>query len=175
MICRFFELFFSEDVSEDDTYDTMRKEITKMKAKTILLLLCALLLFSVACSTANSTPEQQPQDISPPDIPLGTPSDIQSIGEGAKTFLFEVTDDKGNKISWNVHTNAETLGEALDEHGFLERDDTGMVSHVNGLRADFFEDGAYWALFIGDDWAMEGVDTLVIKEGVTYAFVYTPA
>ena len=149
----------------------------KAKSKIIALLLTALLLFSAACgNAAPDEPVQQPTASPDPVTPIeNNIAAAQDIGEGARTFRFEITDEDGNILAWIVRTNAKTLGEALDEHGFLERDDSGMVSHVNGIRADFFEDGAYWALFIGDDWAMEGVDTLTIKEGVTYAFVFTAA
>jgi len=148
-----------------------------MKTKTIVLLSAILILLSAACGTpATDEPEQQQAaHVDEASTLENSIAVAQEIGEGTKSFRFEVTDGEGNINVWNIQTNAATLGEALDEHGFLERDDTGMVSHVNGLRADFFEDGAYWALFIGDDWAMEGVDTLVIEEGATYAFVYTPA
>jgi len=169
-----FELFCSEN---------NEKETKKMKAKTkiIAFLTMALLLFVAACgSTSADTPGQQPDtpgESSPPAVTLAenNPAASEQIGEGATTFRFEVTDGEGNVNTWTISTNETILGNALDEHEFVTRDDTGMVSHVNGIRADFFEDGAYWALFIGDDWAMEGIDTLIIEDGVTYAFVYTEA
>ncbi|MDR2572456.1 MAG: DUF4430 domain-containing protein [Oscillospiraceae bacterium] len=156
-----------------------------MKAKTIFLLLAmTVLIFTVACDTANDAPDldpnsdPQPQEQSGDVNTSGGSDGLQDIGEGATVFLFEMTDDEGNVSSWNVHTNDTSVGGALVEVGLIEGDvsDFGMmVSHVNGLRADFVEDGAWWAFYIDDEMAMVGVDSTDIEEGVTYAFVYTPA
>jgi len=165
-----------------------------MKAKTIVLLLALLLLISTACSSENNTPEPQPhvqsnEEITPEELPLAQPNEAdtptensfisaQDIGEGAKAFRFEATDGEGNVNVWNVHTNAATVGDALVEAGLIEGDvsDFGlMVSHVNGIRADFMEDNAYWAFYVDGEFAMVGVDSTDIEEGVTYAFIYTPA
>jgi len=142
-----------------------------MKAKTRIsaLLLAVLIILAAACGSAN-----EPSDSSF----RATHSGVQNIGSGSKTFLFEATDGAGNKVSWNVSTNAATVGEALVEVGLIEGDysDFGlMVSHVHGLRADFTEDNAWWAFYIDDEMAMAGVDSIEIEEGVTYAFIHTPA
>jgi len=47
--------------------------------------------------------------------------------------------------------------------------------YVNGIRADFVEDEAWWALYIDDEMAMAGVNDIDIENGVTYKFIYTPA
>ena len=149
-----------------------------MKAKTIALLLAALLIFFAACGTADNTPAQQPQEQAADPIAAGNTGGAQETGEGATAFLFEVTDGEGNVTSWNVHTNAPTVGEALIEAGLISGDvsDFGlMVIYVNGLRADFDEDGAWWAFYVDGEMAMVGVDSTDIEEGVTYAFVYTEA
>ena len=150
-----------------------------MKAKTIALLFTAILLLSSACGNAEEiAPEQPPLGQAPEASSASIQSNAQSIGEGATVFLFEVTDSVGNVTSWNVNTNAETVGDALVEAELIEGDvsDFGlMVTHVNGLRADFMEDNAWWAFYIDGEMAMAGVDSINIEEGVTYAFIYTPA
>ena len=45
----------------------------------------------------------------------------------------------------------------------------------NGIKADYTADGAYWALYIGEEYARTGVDTTPITDGQTYKFVYTKA
>jgi len=130
-----------------------------MKAKTntktsIILLLATVLIVTAAC---------------------GSQSEAVT---GEKEFLLEVTDNNGNVTSKTIKTDEATVGAALLAEGIIEGEqfDFGlMVSHVNGLRADFTEDGAYWAFHIDGEFAMEGVDVTKIEEGVTYAFVYTPA
>ena len=143
-----------------------------MKAKATIItaiLLTTVLIFAAACGSVNSAA---------PAGNASSSSGANDIGNGSNVFLFEVTDDEGNVSAWNVHTNAATVGAALVEVGLIEGEehDFGlMVSHVNGLRADYVEDGAWWSFHIDGEMAMEGVDTTDIKEGVTYAFVYTEA
>jgi len=148
-----------------------------MKSVTLTLLLAAILIFSAACGAAGN-PSEQLQNVDDESVALSNLNGAQNIGEGATVFLFEVTDGEGNVTSWNVSTNVATVGEALVEVSLIEGEisDFGMmVSHVNGIRADFVEDGAWWAFYIDGEMAMVGVDSTDIEEGVTYAFVYTEA
>jgi len=154
-----------------------------MKAKIntrilIALLIAALLFFTVACGQAKSTNDRQNQETAVDAEAQNTNGGLQEIGEGSTVFLFEVTDDAGSVTSWFVNTNEATVGDALVGVGLIDGDvsDFGlMVHYVNGLRADFEEDGAWWAFYIDDEMAMIGVDSADIEEGVTYSFVYTPA
>jgi len=125
-----------------------------MKAKTILLLTMAILLIAAACGPEHVT------------------------NGGTKEFTFEVTDNDGNVTSQTVRTEETTVGAALVEAGLIEGDDSDfglMVHHVNGLRADYVLDGAWWAFYIDGEMAMAGVDSTDIEEGVIYAFIYTEA
>jgi len=126
-----------------------------MKAKTIVLLLMALSIIITACIPSKKEPNYQ-----------------------QKSFIFEVTDADGNVTAKTISTTEATVGDALVKEGLIEGEtsDMGlMVSHVNGIRADFMEDGAWWALYVGGEMAMVGVAPINIEEGETYAFVYTPA
>ena len=149
----------------------------KAKTKIIALLLATILILAAACSSADDPPDQQQQGQEQTPAENNQPI-AQDIGEGTKVFRFEVTNGEGNVKAWNVKTNAGTVGAALLEVGLIEGDvsDFGlMVSFVDGIRADYVEDNAYWAFYIDGDFAMAGVDSTDIEEGVTYAFVYTPA
>jgi len=141
-----------------------------MKTKTtLILLLTALLLFTASCDNAGNAPV--------PANELASAA-AEDIGSGETTFRFHMVDGDGNGKAWNVRTNETTVGAALVAAGLIEGDvsDFGMmVSHVNGIRADFEEDDAWWAFFIGDEMAMVGVDSAEIESGVIYSFVFTPA
>ena len=140
------------------------------KKSTILLLLIILLLLTIACNTNEWIPENVQ------DVPKLT--NAGKIGEGSTVFLFMLTDDNGDVTFWDVHTDADTVGDALVDAGLIEGEKSSMglmVSHVNGIRADFMEDSAYWAFYVDGEFAMAGVDSTDIEEGVTYAFVYTAA
>ena len=90
------------------------------------------------------------------------------------TITFTVVGKDGEKTDFVIQTTKTTLRGALDQENLIEIED-GMVYAVNGVRADYFKDGAYWALYIGDEMAMAGVNDITLTDGAAYSFVYTPA
>lgn len=120
-----------------------------------LVLIAATALIFSACS--NNDPE--------------TPST-------EKSFVFKVVDLDGTEKSFDITTEAETVGEALIAEKLISGA-TGeyglMVDTVNGIKYDYTADGAYWAFYINDEYAMSGVDTTEITDGATYSFVATAA
>jgi len=155
-----------------------------MKAKILsVLLLVAILTLSIAAcgNDATPTPQPQPDTTQTEQTPQETPESVsdapQEIGTGETMFVLSVTDDTGEELFWNVHTNQATVGAALLEVGLISGDESEwglMVSHVNGLRADFMEDDAWWAFLVDGEMSMVGVDSTDVEAGVTYAFVFTP-
>lgn len=98
--------------------------------------------------------------------------------QGAKTVTIEVVDDQGASTSYELHTDAEYLRQAMEEADGLTFEGTEseygmMVSTVNGVTADFSENGSYWAFYSGDDYCEYGIDTQPINDGGTYRIVYT--
>ena len=94
-------------------------------------------------------------------------------GEGAKVFDFTVIDRDGNTTAFEVHTDNDTVGEALLDAGLIAGDDGpyGLyVKTVNGITLDYDTDGLYWAFYENGAYAAKGVDQTEIKEGVTYTF-----
>ena len=94
-------------------------------------------------------------------------------GEGKTKFNFDVTDKDGNVTSFEINTDKQIVGEALQELGLIEGDegDFGLyVKKVNGITADYDIDGTYWAFYVNGAYATSGVDTTEIKEGESYAF-----
>ena len=153
-----------------------KKHKTTRLLRTVLLL-SVMVSISVACGTQGEAPVHQPLPQEQGNT-NSTSTDVQDIGRGATYFLFEITDDDGNVSTWNINTDAITVGDALVRVGLIEGEQSEfglMVLFVNGLRADYVEDGAWWAFYIDGEMAMEGVDTTKIEEGKTYAFIYTPA
>jgi hypothetical protein len=139
-------------------------------SKKNLTFIFSLLLFVLIAVGTTGCNENTPPDASG--------IEAQSIGQGETVFRLEVTDNEEKTTVWDVRTNEATVGAALLEAGLIEGTvgEWGlMVSHVNGLRADFTEDGYWWAFYIDGEMAMAGVDSTDIEEGVIYAFVYTPA
>ena len=84
-----------------------------------------------------------------------------------------MVDKEGNETPFEIHTDKETVGDALAELGLIdgEEGDYGLyVKTVNGITADYDKDGVYWAFYVNDEYAPSGVDSTVITEGNHYSF-----
>ena len=95
-----------------------------------------------------------------------------------KTFVFKVVDLDGSEKSFDITTDAKTVGEALVAEKLIsgEQGDYGlMVDTVNGIKYDYNADGAYWAFYVNGEYAMSGVDSTDIDETAVYSFVATKA
>ena len=100
-------------------------------------------------------------------------STLQVLGEGQIMFLFVVVDKDGNETNFEIHTDKETVGEALLDLELIdgEAGEFGLyVKTVNGITADYEVDQTYWAFYVDGEYAMSGVDTTTVEEGKTYAF-----
>lgn len=133
----------------------------------LTVLIAAMALVSAGCGD-NNTP-------SGAETPLVTTSStgVTVLGEGSKTFDFTVTDYDGIETVFEIHTDKETVGEALFELALLEGEEGpyGLyVKTVNGITADFDKDGKYWAFYIDYEYAMSGVELTLIEEGKVYSF-----
>lgn len=92
------------------------------------------------------------------------------LGEGDTTLVVEVKADD-RQITFTIHTDKTTVGEAMQEHGLLEGEDSEyglFIKKVNGIVADYDLDQTYWGFYIDGEYAMTGVDSTNIEEGVTY-------
>ena len=136
-----------------------------IKSTVSVLLALVLLLAMVACNTVDKT---------------GAWEDAiyrrdKELGKGSKTVVVEV-EAEDQKVTFTIHTDKETVGDALMEHDLIEGEEGAYglyVKKVNGIVADYDVDKHYWAFYIGDDYAMTGVDGTKIEEGVTYRLVRT--
>ena len=96
--------------------------------------------------------------------------------EGAKTFTVEVVHSDKTTKTFTYHTDAEYLGEVLLAEGLIAGDvgEFGLyINTVDGEDAIYAEDGSYWALYEGEDYAMLGVDKTPIADGSSFSLVYT--
>lgn len=99
-----------------------------------------------------------------------------TLGEGSKTITVTVKDHEGKAVVFTIKTDAETVGDALIENNLIagEVDTYGMyVKVVNGLRADYDKDHAYWGFNVNGEASMTGVDMTDIIDGGVYELVYT--
>ena len=98
------------------------------------------------------------------------------ITAGSKTFTVEVVHKDASSNTFTYKTDEEYLGTVLLEEGLVkgDLDQYGLyIKSVDGETADFSVDKAYWALYEGDEYAMQGADTTLIEDGDRFKLVYT--
>ncbi len=133
-----------------------------MNSKALLSVISLVLIAAMAlCITGCSNNE--------PESPSGNTQ---------KSFVFKVVDLDGTEKSFDIKTEAATVGEALVAEKRISGTDGDyglMVDTVNGVKYEYSADGAYWAFYIDGEMAMTGVDSTEITDGATYSFVATKA
>ena len=106
---------------------------------------------------------------------LLTRPDVQA---GSKEITVTVVHGNGESKDFVYQTDAEFLGTVLQEEGLVEgvMGPYGLeIKVVDGEKAVYTEDNAYWALYEGDAYATTGADGLAIADGGIYKLVYTGA
>ena len=106
-------------------------------------------------------------------VPFGERKTVYSnrAFTGVRHFIYaRVAED------FEIKTNAENLGDALLEAKLVEGEmgDYGLyIKSVNGIRADYELDGAYWSLSKGGEMLMTGASDTPIADGDTFELTYT--
>lgn len=98
--------------------------------------------------------------------------------QGDKTIVVEVVHSDESSKEFTYSTDFEFLGEVLEAEELVvfEEGAYGMfITTVDGEQAIYEEDGAYWALYEGEEYAAQGADQTVIEDGDQFALVYTVA
>ena len=137
-----------------------------------MALIVAMALFTTGCNgrTGNSTPFDAETEV---NVQTNVQTDSNQLGEGSTKFTFTVVDKEGNETQFEIHTDKETVGEALMELELIagEESEYGLyVKTVNGITADYDKDGVYWAFYVNDEYAQTGVASTTITEGDSYSF-----
>lgn len=147
----------------------------------LCLLLCALLtaasaLCLVSCTDTPTETPQSPEGGSPAETPQSgeqsTSAETREVGEGARHFTLSVFDDTGAERRFLVHTDRETVGEALLEVGLISGEDGpyGLyIKTVDGITADYDKNGRYWSFYVDGAYAMQSADATPITDGALYA------
>ena len=142
----------------------MKKTITS-KLALILIIFAMISLVSCDYFIRRELPEIWQDAVYVKDTELGT---------GNKTFTFVVQVEE-NTVTFTIHTDAETVGEALLDLGLIEGENGtwGLyVKKVNGMTADYDIDQTYWAFYENGEYG-SGVDLTKVNDGYTYSFVRT--
>ena len=96
--------------------------------------------------------------------------------QGAKAFTVEVVHADGSSKTFEYRTDEEYLGTVLEAEGLIkgEMGPYGLtIFEVDGERAVWEENGAYWAIFVNGDYGMTGVDTTPVNDSDAFKLEYT--
>ena len=147
----------------------------KRSNKLTSLILCMVLIVALALGTTGcngSTGKDTSSGVGT-DVNLKAEENGSVLGTGSTEFGLTVVDQEGSETQFEIHTDKETVGEALLELGLIDGEESeyGLyVKTVNGITVDYDTDGAYWAFYINDEYASSGVDSTKITEGESYSF-----
>lgn len=139
--------------------------------KILALLLSAVMLLSLcACGAAE-------QNTTAPATTEGTVETPKTTDSMASITVTVVHKD-GTTKDFTYETDEEYLGPVLLEAGLIQGNEGqyGLeITVVDGEQAIYNTDKAYWALYEGEEYAMQGIDTTPVVDGATYKLVYTGA
>ncbi len=121
----------------------MEKHLKKLTA--IVLALAAVIICMSSCKDAIDTEALWKDAIYTSDA---------TVGEGKNTVSVTVAAGE-RSIILTLKTDKTTLGEALYEQGLVN--DPSFFDTCNGIKADYAENGAYWAFYVDGEVAMYGV------------------
>ena len=130
-----------------------------------LWVLCAMLIAAMACATVGCCESAQVQNTAV--------IETTTLGEGQTVFAFTVVDKEGNETHYEIHTDKETVGDALLELELIDGEvgQYGLyVKVVNGITADYDVDQTYWAFYINGEYGFTGVDSTKVEAGAAYMF-----
>lgn len=143
--------------------------------KCIALLLSLCMLFAlVACIDGNKVSQKLEDKLED----AGVLEEKPEPNEGEATFTVIVIHKDGTEKTFTYTTTEAYVGPVLAAEGLIEgkMDKYGMViAKVDGEKAVYEEDGAYWSVYEGEEYAMQGIDTTPVVDGATYKLVYTGA
>lgn len=143
--------------------------------KLLALILAALMLLSLAACT------QAPADNEPENTTTQAATGNEETSSTADTkasISVKVVHKDGSEKVFTYETDKEFLGDVLLEAELIQGSDGpyGLeITHVDGEQAIYNDDKAYWALYEGDQYALQGISTTPVVDGGEYALVYTGA
>ena len=95
---------------------------------------------------------------------------------GGKTVQIEIVYADGTVRTEKYSTDAQFLSELLLEKelvtGYESREYGFTIESVDGITLDWNKDHAYWALYVGEEYATTSAAGIVLEDGGIYRLVY---
>ena len=141
-----------------------------MKRTILVCLIVALVLGLCGCATALPESKLPVVDMKP----SGATEETKAL----VAFTVIVVHADGSEKTFTYETDEEVVGPVLTDAGLLEGNagPYGLeITVVDGEKAVYAEDNAYWAVYEGEEYALQGIDTTPVKENQIYKLVWTKA
>ncbi len=139
-----------------------------MKNNRIMKLLSLVLVFVLTAAAALTGCSGKPAETTEAPQSAGQPT---VLGEGERVFELTIVDKEGNTHLYEIHTDAEMVGQALMDLELIDGEEGpyGMyIKSVLGQTLDYDTDGMYWSFYVNGEYAMTGVDQTPVTEGESY-------
>ena len=136
----------------------MKTKINAILSLMLIIALTAAAFVMTSCGKNENTPE------------------VTGTEEKTVTITVTVVWADGSSTDYVITTVEKTLYGALDGEGLVGGEDGPYgfyLKEVNGIRADYDLDGAYWALYKNGEMMMTGMESENIADGGRYSIVYT--
>lgn len=95
---------------------------------------------------------------------------------GGKDITIVIVHEDGTEKQLEYATDAEYLVDVLLEHelvtGYSSEEYGYTIESVDGVTADWATDGAYWALYVGEEYATTSAAGIVLEDGGVYKLIY---
>lgn len=96
--------------------------------------------------------------------------------EGQKNVTIVIVYEDGTEKKLEYTTTCEHLSDLLLEKelvtGYESQEFGFTIESVDGITLDWATDGAYWALYEGEEYAVTSAAGIVLTEGGVYKLVY---
>jgi hypothetical protein len=96
--------------------------------------------------------------------------------EGEKSFTVTVVHADGSSKDFSYKSTELYVGAVLQAEGLIEGEEGEFglyIKVVDGEKAVYEEDSAYWAFYVNGEYAAQGIDLTPIEDGATYSLEYT--
>ena len=144
-----------------------------MKKLFAIILAFVMVLSLAACGAA---PAVETTGTATPETTGETSASQTDETVALKRITVTVVHADGSSKVFEYETEEEFLGPLLVAEGLIQGEDGpyGLnIIQVDGETAIYESDGAYWALYEGDEYALQGVDTTPVVDEGTYKLEYT--
>lgn len=133
------------------------REVETMKNKKMMILSLVLVILIAVMAGISVVAKQAPE-------------------EGAKHIRIVIVHKDGTEKNLEIATDAQYLADVLLEQelvtGYASEEYGYTIESVDGETADWSVDGAYWALYEGDEYATASAAGIVLQDGGVYKLIY---